>query len=129
MRLLIFLLPWLELFTLIELGIQTSALAALGYWGWHQSDGPFRYVLAVGLPLIAAAAWGSFNVAHDPSRSGQAPVPVPRVVRLGLELLLFAFATWTLFDLGLTTLGWVMGIVVLVHYGVSYDRVQWLIRQ
>ena len=31
MRLFIFLLPWLELFTLIELGIKTSALTALGY--------------------------------------------------------------------------------------------------
>ena len=31
MRLFLFLLPWLELFTLIELGIKTSALTALGY--------------------------------------------------------------------------------------------------
>jgi UPF0716 protein FxsA len=31
MRLFILLLPWLELFTLIELGIHTSALTALGY--------------------------------------------------------------------------------------------------
>ena len=31
MRLLILLLPWFELFTLIQLGIETSALTALGY--------------------------------------------------------------------------------------------------
>ena len=31
MRFLVFLLPWLELFTLIELGVETSALTALGY--------------------------------------------------------------------------------------------------
>ena len=31
MRLFIMLLPWLELFTLIELGIETSALTALAY--------------------------------------------------------------------------------------------------
>ena len=31
MRLLIMLLPWLELFTLIQLGIETSALTAIGY--------------------------------------------------------------------------------------------------
>jgi len=31
MRLLIMLLPWLELFTLIQLGIETSALTAVGY--------------------------------------------------------------------------------------------------
>jgi hypothetical protein len=109
--------------------LELAALAALGYWGWNQSDDLFRYVLALGLPLIAAAAWGAFAVPNDPSRSGEAPVPVPGLVRLGLELALFGFATWTLFDLDLTTLGWMMGIVVLVHYGVSYDRIQWLIKQ
>jgi hypothetical protein len=109
--------------------LELAALAALGYWGWHQSDGAARYVLALSIPLIAAAAWGSFNVANDPSRSGQAPVPVPGLVRLGLELALFGFATWALFDLDLTHLGWAMAIIVLVHYGVSYDRVQWLIKQ
>ncbi|MAT91750.1 MAG: hypothetical protein CME59_04055 [Halioglobus sp.] len=31
MRLLLLLLPWLELFTLIQLGIETSALTALGW--------------------------------------------------------------------------------------------------
>ena len=31
MRFIIMLLPWLELFTLIQLGIETSALTALGY--------------------------------------------------------------------------------------------------
>lgn len=31
MRLFIVLLPWLELFTLIQLGVKTSALTALGY--------------------------------------------------------------------------------------------------
>jgi len=31
MRLLILLLPWFELFTLIQLGVETSALTALGY--------------------------------------------------------------------------------------------------
>jgi UPF0716 protein FxsA len=31
MRFIIMLLPWLELFTLIQLGIETSALAAIGY--------------------------------------------------------------------------------------------------
>jgi hypothetical protein len=109
--------------------LELAALAALGYWGWHQSDGAAQYVLALSIPLIAAAAWGSFNVANDPSRSGQAPIPVPGLVRLGLELALFGFATWALFDLDLTHLGWAMAIIVLVHYGVSYDRVQWLIKQ
>ena len=109
--------------------LELAALVALGYWGWTQGEGPFRYVLALGIPFIAAAAWGTFAVPNDPSRSGKAPVPVPGLVRLALELALFGFATWALFDLGLPFLGWVMGIVVLIHYGVSYDRLQWLIKQ
>jgi hypothetical protein len=109
--------------------LELAALAALGYWGWHQSDGSLRYVLALGIPLLAAAAWGVINVPNDPSRSGQAPIPVPGLLRLGLELALFGFATWVLFDLGVSTLGWMMGILVIVHYGISYDRLQWLIKQ
>jgi len=109
--------------------LEMAALVALGYWGWTQSEGAFRFVLALGIPLAAAVAWGTFAVPNDPSRSGQAPVSVPGLVRLGLELALFGFAIWALFDLSLTYLGWVMGIAVLIHYGTSYDRLQWLVKR
>jgi len=109
--------------------LELSALLAIGFWGWRQSTGSFRFVLAIGIPLIAAVLWGTFAVPDDPSRSGKAPVPVPGIVRLVLELAFFAFATWALYNAGATQLSWLLGGVTLIHYGLSYDRLWWLIRR
>jgi len=40
--------------------LELSALAALAYWGFHATAGPWRYVVAVVAPLTFAAAWGLF---------------------------------------------------------------------
>ena len=109
--------------------LELSALAAMGFWGWNRGAGVLRFVLALGIPLIAAAVWGIFAVPNDPSRSGQAPIPVPGMLRLALEVLFFAFAIWTLSSAGATTPGWILGIFILVHYALSYDRVFWLFNQ
>ena len=112
--------------------LELAALAAFGLWGWHQvgeGDVWLSYVLAIGLPIIAATVWGVFNVPDDPSRSGVAPVVVPGVIRLAIELAFFALATWTLHDLNHTSLSWLLGTVVIIHYLVSYNRVIWLVKQ
>ena len=109
--------------------LEMVGLVAMGWWGWNQADGILRFVLAIGIPLLAAVMWGTFAVLDDPSRSGKAPVPVPGIVRLLLELAFFASATWALFAMDVTILGWIYGIAVLIHYVVSYDRVAWLVRQ
>jgi hypothetical protein len=80
------------------------------------------------IPLLAAAAWGAFNVKDDPSRSGKAPVPVPGILRLVLELVFFGLATWALFSLN-QTCGWIFGLVTLAHYILSYDRILWLLKR
>jgi hypothetical protein len=49
------------------------------------------------------------------------------MLRLALELLFFAFALWGLYSTGATTLSWIFGSAILLHYAVSYDRVFWLI--
>lgn len=117
----------------INLGVrfllELAGLAAMAYWGRQQSDGLLRFVLAIGIPVLAAALWGTFAVPGDRSRSGGAPVPVPGIVRLILELAFFAFAVWALYDAGLVTSSIGTGIVVVLHYAVSYDRVGWLLRQ
>ena len=109
--------------------LEVAGLVALGWWGWNQAEGMLRGVLAIGAPLLAAALWGILAVPGDPSRSGEAKVSVPGVVRLLVELAFFGAATWSLFVMEATTLGWIFGIMVLVHYILSYDRVAWLIRQ
>lgn len=108
--------------------LEITALAALAYWGWTQHTGALRFLLALGLPLLAAVLWATFSVPGDRSRSAKPPVPVPGWVRLLLEALLFIAAVWCLQDSGAATLAWVMGIVLAAHYAVSYDRIAWLLK-
>lgn len=108
--------------------LEVAALLVMAYWGWNQGDGGIRFLFALGVPLIAAALWGTFAVPDDPSRSGKAPVPVPGILRLALELAFFAFAVWSLYSLGATQISWLLGIVILIHYALSYDRIGWLVR-
>ena len=109
--------------------LELAALAAIAHWGWTQHQGLFRFLPAIGGPLLAAVLWYSFAVPGDRSRSGTAPFAVPGIVRLALELALFAFAAWALYDAGHTVLCLILALVVVVHYAVSYDRIAWLLKQ
>jgi hypothetical protein len=109
--------------------LEIAASLALAYWGWRQASGAVRYVPAIALPLAAAALWGTFRVPGDSSASGAAPVPVPGPARLLLELALFGFAVWGLLSEGAATPSLILGGALLLHYGLSYDRVLWLLRQ
>jgi hypothetical protein len=107
--------------------LELSALLATGIWGWQQREDWLRFTLALGIPLLLAAVWGVFAVPGDPSRSGKAPMPVPGWLRLVIELAFFALGVWALYDLGYTTPAWVLGVLVVVHYLASYDRIRWLL--
>ncbi|WP_222845854.1 YrdB family protein [Flavilitoribacter nigricans] len=106
--------------------LEITALVGVGMWGWRQADDWLRFVFAFGLPLLLTAIWGIFAVPDDPSRSGAAPVVTPGPVRLLLELGIFALAVWCLYDIGWIKFSLSLGIVVALHYGVSYDRIRWL---
>jgi hypothetical protein len=106
-----------------------SALISVGLWGWHQSDEWFQFLLAIGIPVILSIIWGVFAVPNDPSRSGRAPVITPGIIRLILELGFFAFATWALYDMKLKQMSLIFGVIVALHYIVSYDRIIWLVSQ
>lgn len=107
--------------------LELSALFVLGLWGWQQREDGLRFVLAIGIPLLLAVLWGVFAVPNDPSRSGKAPVPVPGWLRLLLELAFFGLAVWALAGLGYSIAAWLLGLLVFVHYLVSYDRIRWLL--
>lgn len=109
--------------------LELSALVAMGIWGWKQGDGFLQYILMIGIPVLAATIWGTFAVGDDPSRSGKAPVPVPGILRLIIELVFFGFAIWALHDTNFSNLSLIMGILVVIHYIVSYDRITWLINR
>ena len=109
--------------------LEVTGLVALAWVGWQYGKGSYRYVLAIGFPLIAAVLWGVFAVPDDPSRSGDAVVAIPGILRLILELAFFAAAAWSIIAVGTATMGWVYAVAVIVHYIVSVDRVLWLIQQ
>ena len=113
----------------INLGVrfllELSALAIAGLWGWQRGDGWTKPALAIGIPLLMALLWGTFRVPDDP---GKAPVAIPGALRLLLELAVFGFAIWSLFNIGARTPAIVLATIILLHYLVSYERVLWLIR-
>ena len=106
--------------------LELAGLFALGYWGWSQHSGAAQWLWAIGVPLIAAALWGTFRVPGDP---GKAPVAVPGLVRLLLELAYFAGAVMAIYASGWVTLSNIFAIIILIHYIISYDRVVWLLKQ
>lgn len=114
---------------IIRFLLEISALISVGMWGWKQSDGWLRFVLSIGLPVMLAVIWGTFAVPNDPSRSGAAPIVTPGIIRLAIELGFFAFATWSLYDIGLDKVSLALGITVIIHYIISYDRIIWLMSQ
>ena len=109
--------------------LEMAALFAIGYWGWVRHEGVLQVILAISLPLIAAVLWGTFRVPGDASSGAEPVVAVPGLVRLLLELALFSFATWGLYDANATNAAWIVGAAVLGHYFISYDRVRWLLQQ
>jgi hypothetical protein len=106
--------------------LELAGLYCMGYWGWTQHNGVLRYLLVIGLPLLAAVIWGVFRVPND----GGAPrVRVPGMVRFLIEIVFFGFAIWGLFEAGAIAAGWIFGGLTLFHYIISYDRIGWLLKQ
>ena len=113
----------------LRFGLEMVMLAAYVLWGLQRLEGAAGYALGIGLALGASLLWGLFRVPGDQSSKGGAPVPVPGVVRLALELVLFAGAVLVLLDAGYETAGVALAIVTLLHYLASYDRVAWLLQR
>ena len=109
--------------------LELVALFTMGWWGWGQRGDSWRVVLAAAIPMVAATLWGVLAVPGDRSRSGSAPVPIPGVLRLVLELAFFASAVWSLYGLGFSRSAALFGTIVVVHYLLSFDRVRWLVSQ
>ncbi len=118
-----------ELNLALRFVLELCALAALGFWGWSQTEEWWRYLLMLGVPALGATIWGTFAVPGDPSRSGKAPIPVPGIARLTLELAFFGFACWALYDVGATVSSLTLAAIVVVHYVLSYERVRWLLAE
>lgn len=110
--------------------LELVGLVAFAYWGWSWGD-PWRWPLAIGLPLIAAVIWATFRTPGDNSAKQSAPVPVHGIIRFSLEMTFFGLAIVALFTAQggsprAEALGAVLTLFVILHYIVSWDRVTWL---
>jgi hypothetical protein len=108
--------------------LEIAALGGLAFAGWRLASGPLAIVMAVVLPLIAAASWGLFAVPGDPSRNGNSPVPVPGGVRLVLELLVLGGGAAAVAVAGAPAVAAVLGTLIVLHLVFSRDRLRWLLR-
>ena len=112
----------------LRFGLEMLALVGLVLGGRELIDGRAGQAVGIIVAVAAAAAWGTFNVPGDPSRSGRAPVPVSGVVRLCVEfdVLAFGAAGWMLATplVGVVFIG-----ATAFHYGATRQRVRWLINR
>ena len=112
----------------LRLVLEVAALVAFGYTGWNLvEDTLVSIVLAVALPVLAAAVWGTLRVDGDPAGK-VAPIPVPGLVRLCIEADFFAAAVILLAVVGQLVGAAILGGLVVLHYLWGYRRVQWLVR-
>jgi len=107
----------------LRFALELAALAALVAWALRTADGIAGVLLAIALPTAAATAWATLRTPGDDSHGGSVPIAVPGVVRLGLEALLFVAATLALLAAGYRQAGIGLGILVALHYVLSWDRV------
>ena len=113
----------------IRFGLEVASLVAIGRYAGSRFVGLSSWAAARGAAALVAMCWVTFAVKGDPSRSGNAPVPVPGPLRLVLELAVFlggatAFAArsnWLEFGLFMTAF--------IVHHAMTTERILWLIRQ
>lgn len=109
-----------------RLVLELAAFAALAIGGYAIGTGAFSWLFAIGLPIAGVAAWGTFNVPGDRSRGGEAPVPVPGVVRLLVEFDVFGVAVIVVwFASPAYAVALLVGVVI--HYALSIDRIKWLL--
>lgn len=105
--------------------LESIMLFVLCLWGWHLGNGWVRYAYAILFPVAAASLWGIFRIQNDPK---PAPVETPGPIRLALELGLFTLTVYGLHELSYSTIRWLIAVVVVIHYVVSYDRTWAMLR-
>jgi len=88
--------------------LELAALAAFGLWGASIADGWAAVLLAIGLPAVVAALWGTFAAPKARRR-------LPLRLRAPFELGVFAFAALALWSAGSKTLAVAFAAIALVN--------------
>lgn len=113
----------------IRFGLEVASLIAVGRYAGSQLRGPWSLVVAWAVPGAVALLWVTFAVKGDPSRSGNAPVPVPGPLRLALELAVFGGGAAALAARGNWTAFAIFTIAFVVHHAMTIKRLAWLLHR
>ncbi len=111
----------------LRFAVELAALAGFAVLAWTMASGWLRPVAAIFAVLVAAALWTTFNVPGDPSRSGAAPVVVPGLVRLILELAILLGGVLAFHLAGQSWPALILAGLIALHYALSFERLRWLL--
>jgi hypothetical protein len=93
----------------MELGI----VVALGYWGYKTGESTTaKILLSVGAPLIGFGIWGLVDFRN----AGSFAEPL----RLMEELIISGLAALAWYVAGAQSMGWMLGIIAIVHHVLVY---------
>ncbi|MCB0968631.1 MAG: YrdB family protein [Ilumatobacter sp.] len=109
--------------------VEIAGLVCWAVVGWEVGGDTWGWILAILFPVVAATTWASFRVPGDASAGQGAPIPVPGIVRLMIELDMLVLAGVFAIIVGQVILGAATLIAVLVHYSLTMRRVRWLLAQ
>jgi hypothetical protein len=93
--------------------LELSALAAVAYWGWTESDGALRWVLVFAAPLAVAAVLARWMAPKSSARVGD---PWSLVI----ELLVFGAAVAGLARAGEPVLAAVLATASAIHLALTF---------
>jgi hypothetical protein len=94
--------------------LELCALVASGYWGFRTGGGLIAKIgLGIGAPLVAAVVWAVFVSPH-------APVQLPGLLVLILQVLIFGLAAAALVATGHRTLALVFVVIVAINATLMY---------
>jgi len=109
--------------------LELAALGGFGVLAWRMADGWWRYIAVIAVLALLMTLWGVFAVPGDPSRSGNAPFPIPGSLRLALELALLLGGAYALYWAGHNLAAVTLVGLVVIHYALSGERIVWLLQQ
>ena len=99
---------------LLRFLLELCALGAVGYWGFKTGSGMAAKIgLGIGAPLVVAAVWAVFV-------SPQAPVQLPQLFSLLLQVVVFGCAAAALAATGHRTLALAFLAIVVINAVLMY---------
>lgn len=105
--------------------LEMAALFFTGRYFYLEGNTVFTVIT----PLAMMTLWAVFAVPGDRSRSGKTVISIDGRLRLFMETLFFALPVILLWKQDDHLLSMIFGLLIIIHYIFSLDRIQWLLQQ